>query len=178
MSIYDYDFTQNSLTTWAQLRNTWFAMNKVVEMRLNEIGLTHEAISILWVCRDYPGPLYPAEIARLVFRTPHTVTALLKRLEKEGLITKIPKEPGHPITEVQLTEKGREVSEPGIAILKDVIAEIMAALSDEEMEKLVAPLRSIQSKALDMLYMKVMDPPEEIRDITIPVKKYKRRKSR
>ena len=177
MTMYDYKFAGTSLTAWAQLRHTWLAMNKVAETRLLEVDSTHEAVGVLWACRDYPGPLPPAEIARLVFRAPHTVAGMLNRMEKEGLIVRVPKEPGHPFTEVKLTDKGREACSPRVEILKDVIAEIMSALSEEELEQLLELTRVLQLKALDMLHMKLKPSPGRPEEVTMPVRVHKRSES-
>ena len=168
--MYDYKFAGASLTSWAQLRHTWIAMNKVAETRLGEIGATPESIAILWACRDFPGPLRPAEIARLVFRAPHTIAGLLKRMEKEGLVIRIPKKPGHPYTEVKLTPKGKKDCAPAIEILKDVIAETMSVMSEEELEKLGELIRPLQLRALEMLNTSLKQSPGNPEAITMPVK--------
>jgi len=168
--MYDYKFAGASLTVWAQLRHTWIAMNKVAETRLGEIGATPESIAILWACRDFPGPLRPAEIARLVFRAPHTIAGLLKRMEKEGLVIRIPKKPGHPYTEVKLTAKGKKACAPAIEILKDVIAETMSVMSEEELEKLGELIRPLQLRALEMLNTSLKQSPGNPEAITMPVK--------
>ena len=170
MTMYDYKFAGISLTAWAQLRHAWIAMNKVAETRLLEVDSTPESVGLLWACRDYPGPLHPAEIARLVFRAPHTVAGMLNRMEKEGLIVRIPKEPGHPFTEVKLTAKGEEACSPRIEILKDVIAELMSVLSEEELEQLLELTRPLQKKALEMLHMKLKRSPGTPEEVTMPVK--------
>lgn len=170
MTMYDYKFGGASLSAWAQLRHTWIAMNKVAETRLLEVESTPETVGVLWACRDYPGPLHPAEIARLVFRAPHTVVGMLNRMEKEGLVVRIPKEPGHPFTEVKLTAKGEEACAPAIDILKDVIAETMSVLSEEELEQLLKLTRGLLLKALDMLHMKLKPSPGAPEEVTMPVK--------
>ena len=175
MTMYDYKFAGASLTTWAQLRHTWIAMNRIAEARLNEVNSTPESVGVLWACRDYPGPLHPAEIARLVFRAPHTVAGMLNRMEKEGYVVRIPKEPGHPFTEVKLTAKGEEACSPRIEILKDVVAETMSVLSEEELEQLQGLLRGLQLKALDMLHMKLKKSPGTPEAVTIPDEKYRKK---
>jgi len=169
MTMYDYKFGGTSLTAWAQLRHTWFAMNKVAETRLLDVESTPETVGVLWACRDYPGPLHPAEIARLVFRAPHTVVGMLNRMEKEGLVVRIPKEPGHPFTEVKLTAKGEEACAPSIDILKEVIAETMSVLSEEELEQLLNLTRVLLLKSLDMLHMKLKPSPGAPEEVTMPV---------
>ena len=178
MTMYDYKFAGESLTAWAQLRHTWIAMNKVVEIRLGEIKATPESIAILWACRDFPGPLRPAEIARLVFRAPHTVAGLLKRMEREGLVVRIPKKPGHQFTEVKLTDKGKRACAPAIEILKDVIAETMSVMSEEELKQLEELIRPLQLKALDMLNAKLKQSPGNPEAITMPVKVRKRNENK
>lgn len=168
--MYDYEFGAASLTAWAQLRHTWIAMSKVAETRLLEVDSTPETVGVLWACRDYPGPLRPAELARLVFRAPHTIAAMLKRLEEQGLIERVPKAPGHPFTEVRLTPKGEKACSPRIEILKDVIAETMSALSEGELVQLMEVTRELQLKALDMLNMKLKASPGNPELVTMPAK--------
>ena len=178
MTMYDYNFAGASLTAWVQLRHTWIAIHRVTETRLGEIGATPESIAILWACRDFPGPLRPAEIARLVFRAPHTIAGLLKRMEKEGLVIRIPKKPGHPYTEVKLTPKGKKACAPAIKILKDVIAETMSVMSEEELEQLGELTRPLQLKALEMLNMKLKSSPGRPEEVTMPVKAHKRNQNK
>ena len=174
MTMYDYKFAGESLTAFAQLRHTWFAINKVVETRLLDVDSTPETVAVLWACRDFPGPLHPAEIARLVFRAPHTVAGMLNRLEQEGLIERVPKEPGHPFTEVKITAKGEEVCSPRIEILKDVVAEVMSALSEEDLKQLEELIRPLQMKAIEMLRVKLKQSPGNPEGITMPVKPNRR----
>jgi DNA-binding MarR family transcriptional regulator len=175
MTMYDYKFAGKSLTAFAQLRQMWIALNRVEVTRLREIGATPESISILWACRDFPGPLRPAEIARFVFRSPHTVAGILRWMEKEGLVVRIPRRPGHPFTEVKLTPKGEKACSPAIETAKDVIAEIMSVMSDEELEQLLTLIRPLQLKALEMLHVKLKSPPPGTEEVTMPVKIHKRR---
>jgi DNA-binding MarR family transcriptional regulator len=168
MTMYDYTFGATSLTAWTQLRHAWFAMNRVAEARLLEVDSTPETVGVLWACRDYPGPLHPAEIARLVFRAPHTVASMLNRLEKEGLIERTPKAPGHPLTEVKLTAKGEEACSTRIDILKEAIAETMSVLSEEELVKLLELTRALQLKALGMLQIGLKPSPGAPEEVTMP----------
>src|SRR4030043_1731917 len=94
------------MTTWALLRQTSIAVNKAAEVKLAKVGLTPEKAAVLWACRDYPGTLTPAEIARLVFRENQTIAGLLNRMEREGLVIRVPKRKVHPFTEVRMTPRG------------------------------------------------------------------------
>ena len=160
--MYDYQFTDANLTAWVVLSQTWTAMYKVADRKLNKIGLTPEKLDVLWACQEYAPPLTPAEISRLVFRESQSIAGLLARMEKEGLITRVPKEKGHPFTEVKVTAKGKELSRPGIEVARSLIARIMSALSAEELEQLVKLIQKLRENALEELHLELLPPPQRV----------------
>ena len=168
--MYDFQFPDTSLTTFTMLRQTWAAVSKVAETKLAKVGLTPEQVAVLWACRDYPGTLIPAEISRLVFRENQTVAGLLNRMEKDGLVKRIPKRRGHPFTEVKITEKGEKACSPGIEVMKGLITELMAALSAEKQEQLQSLLRVLRDRSLEELYIEAKPPQGYPPGKSIPVK--------
>ena len=168
--MYDFLFPDTSFTTFTMLRQTWAAVNKVAETKLAKVGLTPEKVAVLWTCRDYPGTITPAEISRLVFRENQTIAGLLNRMEKEGLVKRIPKRKGHPFTEVKLTEKGEKACGPGIEVMKGLITELLAALSVEKQEQLQSLMRVLRDRSLQELYMEAKQPRGYPPGKPIPVK--------
>jgi DNA-binding MarR family transcriptional regulator len=153
--MYDMEFADPTMTTWTLLRQTWIAANKLAETKLAKKNLTPENLAVLWICRDYPGPVTPAEIARLVFREAQSIAGLLNRMEKEGLVKRIPKRKGRPFTEIKLTAKGEELCSPGIEIQKKVITEMMSDLPDAKRKQLHQTLRELRQKMLDQMHMEL-----------------------
>ncbi len=168
--MYDLQLSDVGLTTWALLRQTWAVMEKVAETRLAEIGSTPERIAVLWACREHPGPLIPAEIARFVSRESQSVTGLINRMEAEGLVTRTPKRKGRPFTEIKLTAKGEELSAAGIKVLKNVIAGITSSLKPKDLEQIHEPLRALRQKAVEELHLELTLPPDLSTEETIVVK--------
>ena len=103
------------------------------------------------------------------------VTTSGEVVEKEGLVERIPKAPGHPLTEVKLTAKGEEACSPRIDILKDAIADTLSVLSEEELLRLLELTRSLQTKALDMLQMKLKPSPGNPEEVTMPTRAHERK---
>ena len=151
--MYDFEFEESAMNTWAMLRQTWIAVNKAAEVKLAKVGLTPEKAAVLWACKDYPGTLTPAEIARLVFRENQTIAGLLNRMEKEGLVTRVPKRKGHPFTEVKITPKGEKLASPGIEIYKGLIKGLVSGLSVDEQKQLQKLLKVLRQKMLDEMHM-------------------------
>jgi DNA-binding MarR family transcriptional regulator len=168
--MYDFEFTETAMGTWAVLRQTWIAVNKAAEIKLAKVGLTPEKAAVLWACREYPGTLTPAEIARLVFRENQTIAGLLNRMEKEGLVTRVPKRKGHPFTEVKLTPKGEKLSGPGIEILSGLIKGLVADMPVEEQKQLQKSLRKLRQKMMDEMHMELDKGPQAFAGKPIQVK--------
>ena len=157
--MYEMLFEDSSMTTTVLLRQTWIAATKVAETKLAKVGLTPEKLAVLWACRDVPPPLTPAEIARLLFRENQTIAGLLNRMEKEGLIKRVPKRKGQPYTEIKLTSRGEELCGPGIEVTKAIVQRLTAHLSDGEREQFDKTLRGIRDRTFDQLYLEITTPP-------------------
>ena len=167
--MYDLRFNETAMTTWTVLRQALTAVNKVAEAKLAKVGLTPEKAAVLWFCRDYPGTLTPAEIARLTFRENQTIAGLLNRMEKDGLVKRVPKRKGHPFTEVKLTDKGKEVCGPGVEVYKKLITGLVSDLSEEDQEHLQKVLGGLRDKMMQEMHMELRKPAGYPPDEPIPV---------
>ena len=149
--MYDFQFSDPAFATHALLRQAWIAVSKVMEQRLAKVDLTPEKLAVLWACRDYPSTLIPAELSRLLFREEQTVTGLLNRMERDGLIKRIPRRKGKPFAEVKITPKGEETISQALPVHKELIGELASDLSAEQQENLQDMLRVLRDKSLETL---------------------------
>jgi DNA-binding MarR family transcriptional regulator len=168
--MYDFEFEEIAMGTWAALRQTWISVNKVAELKLAKVGLTPEKAAVLWACRDYPGIITPADIARLMFRENQTIAGLLNRMEKEGLVSRIPKRKGHPFTEVKITPKGEKLVGPGVEVFKGIIKGLVSGMSVEEQKQLQQLLKSLRQRMLDEMHMEIDRQPKVYKGKTISIK--------
>jgi len=158
--VYDYQFPDSNHTALVQLRQTSSAIYKLSERELAKVGLTPIKHYVLWLCREHDGPLTPAEISRSLFRESQTIAGLLARMEKEGLVQRIPKRKGHPFTEVLITEKGQEAWYKGVKVAMALVEDTMSPLSAEEIEQFQELLRKLRQKALGELRLELMPQPD------------------
>lgn len=157
--MYDYQFDDDAFAAWVLIHQTWYVMRKSEERLLAKVGLTPEKNELLWVASDHPSPLHPAEISRAVFRENQSVAGLLNRMEREGLVTRVPKRKGRPFTEVKMTAKGQELRNQAKESDLAHISKIMSCLSAEEIKQLTQLLRKIRQNALDELRIELLPPP-------------------
>jgi DNA-binding MarR family transcriptional regulator len=76
-------------------------------------------------------------------------------MEKEGLVTRVPKRKGHPFTEVKITPKGEKLAGPGIEVYKGLIKGLSSGLSVDEQKKLQNLLKTLRQKMLDEMHMEL-----------------------
>lgn len=157
--MYDFQNPDAALMTWTLFYQAWQASYKLEERRITKVGLTPEQVDVLWLSKEYTIPLTPAEIARSTFRESQTVAGLVSRMEREGLVRRVPKRKGHPFTEVKITAEGEKAFTRGIEAGLSTVADIMSSLSPEELEQLQGLLRKIRQKALKELGVKLLPPP-------------------
>ena len=168
--MYELEFEDQSLATFNLLRQAWTAVNKASEVELARKNMTPEQVAILWACRDYPGKLKPAEVARLTFRENQSIAGQLNRMEKEGLVKRTPKRKGKPFTELTLTPKGEERCGPGIEVMKKVIKDVTSGLSREQHKQLQGLLRGVRDKGLDKLHIEPRQPAGVAEGEAVPVR--------
>jgi len=101
------------------------------------------------VIQTFGGKATVGEIARWTLREPHSVSELLSRMEKEGLVRKVKELGKKSGVRVVLTEKGREAYYKSTA--RESIYETMSSLSEEERQQLRSCLRKLRYKALTQL---------------------------
>src|ERR1039458_1346893 len=97
----DYDF-------WLLLSRARYAFYRARELELSRYGLTPEQVLILFVVHSSEDKNTPAALARKTLLQPHTVSSMVNRLEKKGLLKKARDVDHKTQIRVSITEKGEE----------------------------------------------------------------------
>lgn len=83
------------------------------------------------------------DIAEACMIEPATVTSLLARMEKNGLIERRSREEDKRYILVYLTEKGRELAEASVDVFGKVEEGVLAGFSEEERERFISYLEQV-----------------------------------
>jgi DNA-binding MarR family transcriptional regulator len=134
---------------WALLDQTTMAMSRVADLELSQVGITRVQGAVLYFVKNAKEPVIPAQIARWLFREPHTVSQLLMRMEQHGLIKRTKDLDHKNQLRITLTEKGEQAYQKQIEMR--VISEILSTLSPEECDKLGAHLKKLRDEAVKVL---------------------------
>ncbi len=132
---------------WGLLDQAAHAMERAREDELRPIGLSMMHAAVLYIVKAGKGPVTPAQISRWLFREPHSVSGLLQRMEKQGLVKRAKDLERKNVVRVTLTEQGEEAYRRATEMKP--ILRVMSLLSPEERDSLRAYLKTVRDKALE-----------------------------
>jgi DNA-binding MarR family transcriptional regulator len=134
---------------WILLTRARNLVFRARELELQRYGLTPEQAIILHILHKSPEKLTPAEVARLILRRPHTVSAMLDRMEEKGLIEKTTDPARKNMLRIEITHKGEEAYR--LTTKRGPIHRIMSTLETEQRDQLSHGLNSIITRTSDEL---------------------------
>ena len=119
---------------WIKLARVRGALYKVREQELKPYALKPEHSLIFFMVKTLKNKATPAEIARQTFRRPHTVSVVINRLVKLGLLSKKnnPKQKNSVI--ISLTPEGERIYRH--ARKRKSMIKVISRLSQKEYDQL------------------------------------------
>ncbi|MBR5468602.1 MAG: MarR family transcriptional regulator [Firmicutes bacterium] len=126
------------------LTNAQHNVFQYLSKRLTEYDVTpvqHGVLSCL-MGKSYDTPKHLAESMSL---ETSTISGVLDRMQKKGLIDRVINKEDRREVQVRLTDKGRELEEKITVIIDEVNAEVLKSFSEEEVASLKDFLRAIAS---------------------------------
>ncbi|MBN1189332.1 MAG: winged helix DNA-binding protein [Dehalococcoidales bacterium] len=126
-----------------------------VEMEIKHLHITQPQVRVLTMLSRENRPVTLEELANWTFKEFNSVSTLINRMEKKGLVKKIKKE-GDLRTYILLTDQGnsmflKQVTERSIHL-------IFAKLSEQEKKQLDAILRKVRDTTRDILGLNYRPP--------------------
>jgi DNA-binding MarR family transcriptional regulator len=133
---------------WIMIAQAKDAVLKARQRDYARYNINNERRAVLWVIQNIGGEATPVEISRELFKEINSVTEMLVRMTKEGLIKKY-KSNGKSKNVVRLTKKGIEVFDQSLHNRTD--ERIFSVLSKRERKQLMTCLWKVRNKALSEL---------------------------
>ncbi|MCJ7604782.1 MAG: MarR family transcriptional regulator [Dehalococcoidales bacterium] len=133
---------------WRPLDHTWFMVGRSRGKELARFGLTPEQSHVLDILAMNGGSITINEIVNITQRQHHSISTLITRMTRQGLVLKTKNARDFRKWDVTVTEKGQKLFE---RLTRDSIKEICSCLSTEDKAELNASLRQLLVKAYEVL---------------------------
>ena len=147
--------------SWTVMRNVGHLMERVRDHELAEYGINARQAGMLRHIKVLGDEATPAQIARTMFREPTSVSALIIRMEKQGLVKRLKDRKEKNQVRVCLTEKGEKAYRD--AAKRDSIDHIMSRLSETNRQNLLEALLELRRSTLEeFLKCKKISYPDEL----------------
>ena len=138
---------------WILLSHTRDTLLRVLMKNLRSFNVHPMETAVLVIAHEAgPPPPTPADISRWMFRESQTISALLVRMERRGLIKKIKDEKRKNGIRVVPTSRGTEIYKKIVG--REGITDVLSILTDEGYQQLIKNLQMLRQEGLKQLNMK------------------------
>jgi len=138
----DYDFL-----LWLLLNRTRYIIDRARQKELYQYGISPRVAGVLFTIIKSGNSVSQTKLVRELNMEPHSISELLLRMSKQGLVIKIKDLEKKNLVRVEVTEKGIEIYR--MSTNRKSITDIMSALTKKEKEQLWVILSKIRERALD-----------------------------
>jgi DNA-binding MarR family transcriptional regulator len=142
------DMNENEIA-WAEMAVTSTILRRAWEMELGQIGLTVPQALVLNIVAGSREPITPMKLSKLMYREPHTISALLSRMEAQGLVKKERNLQRGNWVRVSLTKKGKQAYER--VIMASRVRNLTDCLSKQELDALNKINRKLRTRGIELL---------------------------
>jgi DNA-binding MarR family transcriptional regulator len=140
------------LRLWLLLHRVHDVVTLCEESILREYGLTPEQFGVLASIRSDGGSLRPVDLAFMLERSPNSVSMLIDRMVKAGLVRRTRDRKDRRAVNVTLTSKGEKALEPATPADWEFIRNILLTLPDEDKNALAGMLEMVKCEAFAYLH--------------------------
>ncbi len=147
---------------WILISRVYHMMAKLRNMELNKYNILPTQAYILYIMQALGNETNPAELSRYVYQQRSSVSDILNRMEKQGLITKSKKTDGKGRILVKMTEKGEKALQ--LSSEREYLHSVLSALNEDKRRQLESALEIVRDRAIDELstYQKTVLPPSQL----------------
>jgi DNA-binding MarR family transcriptional regulator len=137
------EYENTVVRLWLLFRRVGDSLGLCEDLVYGKYGLSYEQFAVLG-CIKSRGPLRPIDLASLVERSPNTVSQLIDRMVKAGLIRRTRDRKDRRAVFVSMTDKGREAIDLAAPAGWHFIQKVVSVLSDDEQRALASMLETVK----------------------------------
>lgn len=156
-----FAFNESRLLAWLLCHQCHNLVSRCEEVVFAKTGITPEQHAVLMAIKYINDPVKPTDVARWLDRNPNSISLMIERMEKRGLVRRTRGLPDRRSVRLVMTKKGERILDRATVPGWKLIQEILSDFSEGELQTLVRLLEKIREKAFH--YLQPGDVMEEIR---------------
>ena len=146
-----FQFENPDKGVWVLLRQVHNLVFKCEDQVFSEYDLTTEQHGVLMAIKHINSPVRITDIARWLDRSVNSVSMIIDRMVKAGLVRRTRDRKDRRAVFVTITSKAEKAYIPATAAGWELVQEILSSLSDEDKLILVKLLEAIRDKTYEYL---------------------------
>ena len=146
-----FGFDTPTLNTWLLIHQTFDMILKVEEREFAKIGLTPQYNGVLMALKHKKGNVTIKDIANWVDKNSNTISTLIDRMQRDGLVERQENKRDRREVLVILTDKGRELTKKADALGWQIIDDVLGGVPEEDLRQLNTQLEDIRGRAFGYL---------------------------
>jgi len=140
-----------ALRVWFVTHRTRDALSKCEDRVFARYGLTSEQYSVLATMKSLEEPVRITDVARLLERSTNSVSMIIDRMVKAGLVRRIRDRNDRRAVRLIVTAKSEAALKPATLAALEFIQEVTSPLSQEDKRTFVNLHEMVKAKALQRL---------------------------
>jgi len=141
---------------WENIFTTSVTLQRARELELAQVGLTMAQAGVLYQLNIADEPMTPMRLSRRMHKQPHTVSALVTRMEADGLLKTAKDLKRKNWVRVSLTKKGQEAFNRQIT--QKLTRNVTSCLSKKEKNAIAPICDKLRVHAAQMIRQMQLDP--------------------
>jgi len=147
----NYESEKLVLRLWYMTHRTCDWLRRCEDQVFGEYKLTKEQYAVLSTMKYLDEPVRVTDIARWLERSTNSVSMIVDRMVKAGLLRRVRDRNDRREVRVTITNKGKTVLKPAILAGWEFIGKILSPLSHEDRRTLLSLLETVKYKAFEYL---------------------------
>jgi len=136
---------------WLLIHRAWDVVSRARSRELRSYGMTYIQAGTISVIRMMGNPT-EAQVARWMYRRPQSISELLSRMEKAGLVTRMADTKRKNLVRVALTDKGERAYKK--TLKRNSLNRVFSQLSEEEQRYLRLALEMMVARSQKALRLR------------------------
>jgi DNA-binding MarR family transcriptional regulator len=150
------------LRLWFLLHRDYALLRGCEDQIYGEKGLTMEQYATLVAIKYLDNPVRPTDVARWIGRSPNSVSMIIDRMVKAGLVRRERDRRDRRVVRLIISSKAENALKPATQAGWEFIQKIMSPLSDEDRHTLARLLETLRYQT-----MAYLNPGEDIQEMVI-----------